>query len=216
VGRRMVGFFCLLALVAVGRVVLAQDFSADVVSNRQGNNGGSGKFYSTRDKVRWEMQERDSRMGPTALVFDEAQGKSFVLIEQRHMYMDSLPMMMKMPALTQLWHVKDVDDACPQWKRVAEQTKTDKNWGSCTKVGSDTVNGRSAVKYEGVSTKGDKTYYWIDTKLKCVTKSESGSGSFELRNIQEASQPASLFEIPAGYQKFDMGAMMGQMGQQPQ
>jgi hypothetical protein len=35
----------------------------------------------------------------------------------------------------------------------------------------------------------------------------------ELRNIQEGSQPASLFEIPAGYTKFDMG---GAMRQRPQ
>jgi hypothetical protein len=30
----------------------------------------------------------------------------------------------------------------------------------------------------------------------------------ELRNIQEGSQPASLFEVPAGYTKMDMGGMM--------
>jgi len=215
VGRRIVGFFCLVGFFVIGQVALAQDFSADVVSNKQG--AGTGKLYSTKDKVRWEMQERNERMGPTALVFDEAQSKSFVLMEQHHMYMDSGPWMMaKTPVVTQFWHVQDVNDACPQWKKTAEQFKTDQNWGSCTKVGSDTVDGRSTVKYQGVSKDGKTTYYWIDTKLKCVIKADSGSGSFELRNIQEGSQPASLFEIPAGYQKFDMGAMMGKMGQQQQ
>jgi len=32
----------------------------------------------------------------------------------------------------------------------------------------------------------------------------------ELHDIQEGSQPASLFEIPAGYTKMDMGSMMQQ------
>ncbi len=203
----------LAVCLGIGHRALAQDFSADVVSNKQGN-GGLSKIYSTKDKARWEVQEKNPGMGPTALIVDEVQNKWLVLMEQRHMYMDSLPMMMKSPVITQFWHVSDVNDACPQWKKIAEQAKTDKNWGSCTKVGGDTLNGRSTVKYEGVSTKGDKAYYWVDTKLKCVIKADSGSGSFELRNIQEGSQPASLFEIPAGYTKFDMGSMGGM--QRPQ
>ncbi len=210
--RRIVGLGCLAGLLAIAQLARAQDFSADVVSNKQGN-GGQGKLYSTKDKVRWELGERNPQMGPTALVVDEAQGKSFVLMAQQHMYMDSQPWMTKTPVVTQFWHVADVNDACPQWKKIAEQYKTDKDWGSCSKVGSDTVNGRSAVKYEGVSSKGEKSYYWVDTKLKCVIKGESGSGTFELRNIQEATQPASLFEVPAGYTKFDMGAMMKQRPQ---
>ncbi len=33
----------------------------------------------------------------------------------------------------------------------------------------------------------------------------------ELTNIKEAPQPASLFEIPADYQKMDMSEMMKKM-----
>lgn len=84
------------------------------------------------------------------------------------------------------------------------------NWGGCTRVGNDTLNGRSAIKYEGVSNKGEKGYIWVDTKLHCVVKTEDTSGGIELHNIEEGSQPASLFEIPAGYTKFEMGAMMRQ------
>jgi hypothetical protein len=32
----------------------------------------------------------------------------------------------------------------------------------------------------------------------------------ELRNIQEGTQPAGLFEIPAGFTKMDLGGMMQQ------
>jgi hypothetical protein len=208
--RSMVRVYFWVGVLSAASLVMAQDFSADVVTNRQ---SGPSKLYSTKDKVRWNLGEANREMGPTALVVDEAQGKSFVLIEQRHMYMDSQPWMTKTPVITQFWHVQDVNDACPQWKKIVEQLKTDNNWGSCTKVSSDTVNGRGTVKYEGVSKKGDKTYYWVDTKLKCVIKADSGSGSFELRNIQEGSQAASLFEIPAGYTKFDMGSMMRQRPQ---
>jgi len=55
---------------------------------------------------------------------------------------------------------------------------------------------------------------WLDPKLRFPVKWEGKNGSGELRNIQEGSQPSSLFEIPSGYTKFDMGAMMKQQSPQ--
>jgi hypothetical protein len=106
----------------------------------------------------------------------------------------------------------DADNACGDWlEQPANQG------GSCHKVGNETVNGRNTVKYEGTNAKGETGFVWVDPKLRFPVKwqGKDGQGG-ELRNIQEGSQPASLFEIPAGYQKFDMGAMMNKMGQQQQ
>lgn len=212
---RAIHAFCLLMLLLATSLVLAQDFSADVVNARGGE--GIRKIYSSKDKVRYEVEGQNKMMGPSAVIVDEAQNKWLVLLAERHMYIDTWPVMMKKPLITQYWHVSDVNDACPQWKKIAEQAGTYQNWGSCTKIGSDTLNGRSTVKYEGVSKKGDKNLIWVDTKLHCVIKMDGTTGGgIELTNIREAAQPASLFELPAGYTKFDMGAMMGQMGQRPQ
>jgi hypothetical protein len=63
------------------------------------------------------------------------------------MYMDAPTTMVK-PLMTHYWRVPDVNDACPEWKKTAEQAGTYKNWGGCTKMGSDSLNGRSTVKYE--------------------------------------------------------------------
>ena len=63
------------------------------------------------------------------------------------------------------------------------------------------------MKYEGTNSKGDSGTVWLDSKLRFPVKWQEKSGGFELRNIQEGTQPASLFEVPAGYTKFDMGAM---------
>lgn len=194
----------LVGLLAMALVAQAQDFSADVVNEK---GGDLKKIYSTKDKVRLEVAARNQAMGPTVLIVDEAQNKWIVLMAERHMYMDSLPAMMRTSAMYQFWHVDDVSDACPQWKKIAEQVGTLKNWGGCAKVGGETVNGRSTVKYEGVSNQGEKNHYWVDTKLHCVIKTDGGSG-IELRNIQEGSQPGSLFEVPVGYTKFDMGGKM--------
>jgi hypothetical protein len=203
--RRIVGLVSMVAVVSIAQAAFGQEFSADVVSTR--GHSALSKIYSTKDKVRFEVEGRSPSVGPTSIIIDETQNKWVVLMPQRHLYMDSVPGMMKTPIITHFWHVEDVNDACPQWKKIAEQAGAGDYWGSCAKVGSDTVNGRSTVKYEGVSAKGEKTHFWLDTKLHSIIKAENDSGAMELENIQEGPQPASLFEVPAGYTKLDLGAV---------
>ena len=198
---------CFIVLLVIAQVALAQEFSADVVNTK--DNGGMKKLYAGKNKVRFEVDTGNAAMGPTAVILDETQNRYTVLMSARQMYMDA-PVTMVKPLITRYWRVEDVNDACPGWKKTAEQAGTYKNWGSCTKVGSETLNGRSSVKYEGVSNKGEKNHVWVDTKLRCVVKTDEGAGGFELRNIREGSQPSSLFEVPAGYTKFDMGGMRQQ------
>ena len=58
---------------------------------------------------------------------------------------------------------------------------------------------------------------WYDPELEFVIKSVDDNGEvFEVRDVQVGAQDASMFEIPAGYKKFDMSAMMQQMMQQGQ
>jgi len=206
--RPIVAAGFLFNFLMLANIALAQDFSADVVSQKS-DNAGMKKVYATKDKVRFEMQGANPQMGPSAIIFDDAKHTYSVIMAERHMYMDA-PVTVVRPILAHFWRVDDPNDACPEWKKTAEEAGTYKNWGSCTKIGSDTLNGRSTVKYEGVSNKGEKSHIWVDSKLRCVVKTDEGAGGFELRNIQEGSQPASLFEVPSGYTKFDMGSMMRQ------
>ncbi|MGA8621480.1 MAG: hypothetical protein WB660_23515 [Candidatus Sulfotelmatobacter sp.] len=196
---------CFVVLLVIAQVAAAQEFSADVANTK--DNGELKKLYAGKNKVRFEVETGNAGMGPTAVILDETQNRYIVVMSARQMYMDA-PLRIVKPLITHYWRVEDVNDACPEWKKTAEQAGTDKNWGSCTKVGSETLNGQSTVKYEAVSNKGEKTHVWVATKLRCVVKTDESSGGFELRNIQEGSQPSSLFEVPAGYTKFDMGGMM--------
>ena len=71
------------------------------------------------------------------------------------------------------------------------------------------MNGRSCDKWELTSKQGKQTV-WIDPKLHFPIRSVSADGNtMDLTNIKEGSQPASLFEFPAGYTKMDLGGMMG-------
>ena len=87
---------------------------------------------------------------------------------------------------------------------------------TCKKVGTETVNGRSCDKWEFTDKNGGGTRtVWLDQKLHFPIKMVGSQGdNFELTNVQEGTQPASLFEVPAGYTKMDMGGMMG--GRPPQ
>src|SRR5579863_10345118 len=75
--RRIGCFFGLIACLVIGHQVLAQQFSADVSSQRQSNTGVN-KLYSSDNKVRLEVQT-GNQMGPSALILDEAQHKYVML-----------------------------------------------------------------------------------------------------------------------------------------
>ncbi len=90
------------------------------------------------------------------------------------------------------------------------------------KIGSESVNGRATEKWrctgelEPVPDEpaADSTS-WFDPELGFPVREVKDSGdAFELRDIEIARQDGSLFEIPAGFQKLDMNAIMQQMMQQ--
>jgi hypothetical protein len=134
---------------------------------------------------------------------------SDVLMTQQHMYMEMPAQAMNQRGLYSFFRTGDVENACSDWLKM-ERNKG----GTCHKVGNETVNGRSAVKYEGMNSSGEASSVWLDPKLRFPVKWQGKSSAGELRNIQEGTQSASLFEIPAGYTKMDIGHMMQQHSQQ--
>lgn len=195
-----------LILLLAGFALAQTEFSADMVNNKQSDQ--RAKIYFGKDKMRIESN-RGGREGG-AFILNLATHTNIVLMDQQHMYMEMPEQMAKQRHTYDLFHVRDVQNACADWL-AQERNKG----GTCHKVGNETVNGRSTVKYEGTNAQGETGAVWIDPKLQFPVKWEGKNGDGgELRNIQEGSQPASLFEVPSGYTKFDMGSMM-QRRQQP-
>jgi len=95
-------------------------------------------------------------------------------------------------------------------------------------VGRETVNGMDTTKYKSVYKSKDGKFggftWYTDDNIAVKgfmiseTKGAKERVKFEITNLERGSQSASLFEIPAGYQKFDMGnlAGMGNLGQMQQ
>lgn len=198
----------LLSLVCAASLALAQtEFSAEVYNNQKTDNP-QAKIYFGKDKLRFEPGKKDPK-GGGAFIMNLATQVSTVIMDQQHMYME-LPVQMASQRNTyHFFRTGDVESACADW-----MAQSWNKGGTCHKVGTETVNGRGAVRYDGTNAQGESGSVWLDPKLRFPVKWQGKNGdSGELRNIQEGSQPSSLFEIPAGYTKFDMGAMMQQRPQ---
>ena len=208
--RVVIRLLALIVCSLLSATLAAQQFSADMVDLRPEGRPNKTKIYVNNDKVRLESQSAEGG-DVVAMIWDEANKTRYMLMPSRHMYMDYSPVMAAKMPMYMFWHPSDINNACPEWQKMMEQMKNADKWGTCRKVGSDTVNGRSTVKYEGTNSEGKSGQIWIDSKLRWLSKVQSDDGGMELRNIQEGSQPSSLFEVPAGYQKLDYG----KMGQRP-
>jgi len=202
--RWIVRTSCFFAVVLAAGFALAQtEFSADIVDLQKPGAPTQAKIYFAKDKIRIESQTMSAH-GGGAVIMNFATQTSVVLMAQQHMYME-LPVQaqgQRMAYASAFFHAGDVENACGDWQKMGH------NGASCHKVGNETVNGRSTVKYESTNASGDVSHFWLDPKLRFPVKWDGKNNGGELRNIQEGAQPASLFEIPAGFTKMDMGGMM--------
>jgi len=201
-------FWLLFALIFSSATLYAQsDFSADIVNDANSNAHNVTTIHVSKDKMRADPQQASGH-GNGSVIVDFATGTTTVLMAERKMYMQMPPNQGFQRGFTP-FRVGDVEDACTSWQKMAT-----KPGGSCRKIGHASVNGRDTIEYEGKSADGEISHVWIDPKIAFPIKWDTSKGSSgELQNIQVGTQAASLFEVPAGYQKFDMGGMMPQMPQ---
>ncbi len=194
--------FCLVLFSLMTTAVFAQqEFSAELVNNSEKAPSAPAKIYASKDKMRFEGHEQNGHGG--TLIINFAAQTTEILIPERKMYIEST--LGHGPGAQRsfnFFRATDVENACDEWQKMVA-----KPGGSCHKVGNEVLSGRSTVKYQGTSADGDVSYVWIDPKLRFPVKWQGKNGGGELRNIQEGAQPASLFVVPADYQKMDMGNM---------
>ena len=186
------------------------DFSADIVSHREGEQEKApAKIYVTRNKMRIESTGRNGQAA--AVLIDFAAQTTDMLMIAQSMYME-FPAG-KGPGAQRFgtfFRPTDVENACEEWQKLATN-----RGGECHKVGNETVNGRSTVKYAAKSSDGDSSTVWLDPRIAFPVKWEGKNGGGELQNIQAGSLSSALFEVPAGYRKMEMPAGMPMPNMQP-
>jgi len=156
----------------------------------------TAKMFFGGEKVRIEMNTQ----GHQAIMISDNAGKTaYVLMPEQHMYMEISNQMAGHHNRPD-WHAYDASNPC---NAMADTT--------CQKAGTDEVNGHLCNKwlFTGKGKTAPDRTVWIDQKSSIPIKAVMSNGStWELTNIKEEAQKASLFEIPDGYQKFDIGNMM--------
>jgi hypothetical protein len=205
VHRFAIRFFCFISLFVAASIALAQtEFSADIVETGK-TEVSQGKIYVGDGKMRFESADKGDPRRSGVFIMDMNTSTAQVLMPQQHMYMEMPGESMENRGMYGFFRSGDVENACADWLKLK------RNQGAtCQKVGDEPVSGRSTVKYEGTNTHGEKSTVWLDSKLRFPVKWQDSKNGGEMRNVQEGSQPASLFAIPAGYTKMDIGSMMRQ------
>jgi hypothetical protein len=203
--------FLLILFSVLPLALFAQeDFSGDIVTNRQGEQEKTpAKIYVTKNKLRVESAGRNGQSA--AVIMDFTTQTTLMLMTAQNMYMEFPPG--KGPGAQRFgtfFRPTDVENACGDWQKLATN-----QGGECHRVGTDTVNGRSTVKYAATSANGDPSTVWIDPKIAFPVKWVSKNGGGELQNIKEGFLSSSLFEVPAGYRKMEMPAGMPMPNAQP-
>ena len=197
---------CILVFLAIPAAFaqMPQPFSADFsTTSAHGNANMKGKFFFSLPKVRMDMTDTGQRQagpfgGKMSMIMDGDAKMAYMLMTDQQMYME-FPTNSNNP-MTQRQ---------PQWQDFKGDPCTfSKDQGStCKKLGTETVNGRSCDKWEVTEKSGRKETLWIDQKLHFPIRMTDGEITSDFTNIKEGAQDASLFKVPAGYRKFDMGSM---------
>jgi hypothetical protein len=198
----IMGLFVLIAILTTGRLVFAQELTAEQVGHDTTGHTFKSKVYMGHGKVRIEPLEGatpDSGASDKSIILlDLAAGTSTVLDTDRKIYVEQAPAIARRSVAS---------------FRTADNTPCEKNPNStgtatCKQIGTETINGRNAEKWELVLTMGGQTvtgHVWLDAQWHFIVKEALGMGmTGELQNIKEGPQPASLFEVPADYHQATM------------
>jgi hypothetical protein len=186
------------------RPAQAQQFSAEIVSRRADGDivGKPARLYVADRKVRIETPDLPHHV----LIVDGAVPAAYAVAPAQRIFMDAK----QSSRLTRLFVPLDPDNPCPQWQAMAEVAGLPDQRGRwrCDVADRETIQGRNTVKFIATSPQGHSTG-WIDPHLKFPLKIEADDGSIlELRNIEEAPQPAERFAIPSDYKKYDLARLI--------
>lgn len=182
-----------LAVIAAPPPEVKVDYSADSTMETEGGMTMKSRLYHTVEKERMEMGGSD---GMVSIIRKD---KKVVWQLMGNMYME-------MPMDSSNASGMDAFD-------ITEQVE----------VGPETINGLKTTKSKIVAVKKDGSgkfggFFWatkegITVKMDMLSKEgdKKMRMTSELSNLKIEKQDPALFEVPAGYTKNDMGAMMGGM-----
>ena len=196
-----------LALASAGgfaQAAPAPEFSADIVSRDAAGlaKGTAAKLYVSNHKVRIETPETSGGF----LLIDGDAGTAHFVRPAQQVFMDAN----QSSRLTQIFVPLDPKNPCRRWQAAAATAGAPNAGGEwrCERIDDELVGDRRAIRYQ-VSSAESSSLRWIDSDLEFPLKLLAADGTvIALEHIRSEAQPASLFDIPAGFRKFDPRALI--------
>lgn len=188
------------ALLFFGDAARAQEFAGDLVgSDASGKTPQAvGKIFVAKGNVRIETRE----LADGYFLIPRRQRAAYFVRPAQHVFMDAK----QSSQLTPFFIPVDPDNPCRQWRAAAQIAGTkdgDGEW-RCDRLGTESVDGRTAEKYRATVSPDKTIYGWIDRDLKIPLRVQSAEGALtEIRNLKIDQQESALFQMPDGYRKFD-------------
>jgi hypothetical protein len=191
-------------LVCNSGPALAQQFSADLVTaDADGLTAmPSGTIHVLNGKVRIETPKFPDGF----FLVDGAGHTAFFVRPPQRIFMDAR----QSSRLTQLFISVDPNDPCPRWRDSAKFSgAADQSEWQCERTGEEKISGRGTTVYRATSSARQYMRAWVDPELKFPLRIEMDDGTtIAAVNIREEPQSVGLFEIPAGFRKFDPQALI--------
>ena len=185
----------LLVSILAPLAAAAQSFSADVIMHAPNGKTTRSKPYRAANMVRWEMGPISPQAGPMIFLVDLEKQIVYGISER-----EKLVVVSHGNTAAGIYPLAYLAGGSPCAPTGGAQ------FPLCKQLGEETVNGRRTLKLELTTTWHGRTNtvnFWFDPKLFVDLKLQYGAGSYELQNVQESSQPASLFIVPTGYRQVD-------------
>ena len=160
-----------------------------------------GKLYASGLKIRVDMEANGRK---TTMLSDMSpSGKNYMIMHTERMYAE-----MKHDAndARRSEHSRDLERYLKSGGDLCKAIAEEKQGATCQKLGSKELGGRICDEYETTSERGGKQRLCFDRKLHFPLRTETDAAVSEMRNIVEGAQPDSLFSIPDGYTKKELGS----------
>lgn len=188
-----------LPLHATAQPASGLELSATAIQTLPQGKTMTGRLFLSNGKMRQEMtQDGQTRITIT----DPQQNIAWMLNPERKEYVE-----MKGPPRGAGGMPGSVGHA-PLPDEPGHPCQQKESGLTCTKLGTEAVNGRQADKWEFVAAQGQESYrtvMWIDQRMRMPLRAEFPGGMVsELKDVKEGPQPPDLFQVPADYKKVEM------------
>jgi hypothetical protein len=202
---RLLALVCLSASSVIA--AQAQQFSAEIVTRYDNAPAAAGRLSVLDGKVRIETTEVPDGF----FLVDPVKPSAYFVRPAARVYMDAR----QSSPLTHLFVAVDPDAPCQRWQTMTRLAVVagQGEW-RCDRVGEETIDGHDTVAFRVSSGAGEGYVGWIDRVRRFPLRIKTDDGALiTLERIKDEPQPASSFELPAGYRKFSPEALIERIKQ---